>query len=363
MRIVLVLALALFVLPLSGCAKKKKDESTTTASNNQSGAAANSDEGMDHAETGDVAMDDPAVNEGDDGSGHGDAYEEPMIDDGTTTDAGDMGDMTEDMFADASSSQNRKAFTEGNGRNAGHGDSGGGGNAGHGDSGGGGNAGHGDSGGGGNAGHGDSGGGGNAGHGEGKKTNRAGLAPGGHDEAYDNPEVDTADPANDMPEDYTPPDEGMPEGDMPKGDMPQGDMPEGDAPVGNSPNGGRQSAKKPTDIPGVKEGTAEYAAVELLLKIGNRDSEGLETLIAEDADGLLKKLRSDPEKAFDEAKEAISLWKPQNSRLGDRETLVLFRNNKDKILQLHVRRIQGEYRVRELRVLEAVTRTPVRRRN
>ncbi|MCA9070609.1 MAG: hypothetical protein KDA84_16880, partial [Planctomycetaceae bacterium] len=89
----------------------------------------------------------------------------------------------------------------------------------------------------------------------------------------------------------------------------------------------------------------------------------LKSLIAEDASGMLKQLRSeDPSKALAEAKEMIGQVKPQNSRLDDRDTIVSFKNDKEKILQFYVRRVQGQYVVRDIRVRDAVERTPARRR-
>lgn len=168
--------------------------------------------------------------------------------------------------------------------------------------------------------------------------------------------------------------ESPPDGEVPAGEgepMPEGDpmfegAPGDFAGDGAEGGGGRGGAvpAKPTDIPGVKEGTPEYAAVDFILKVTRGETEALKPLIAEDVDGLLKKLRSaeESEKAVQEAKDLIGQVKPQSTRLEDRDTIVSFKNDKDKILQFYVRRIQGEYVVREIRVREAVERTPNRRR-
>lgn len=121
--------------------------------------------------------------------------------------------------------------------------------------------------------------------------------------------------------------------------------------------------RRPTDIPGIREGTPQYAAVDLILKVSRGDTDALKSVIAEDADGLLKKLRSDdPTIAVAEAKALFGNVKPLSSRLVDRDTVVSFKNDENKILQFYVRRIQGEYVVRDIRVREAVDRTPQRRR-
>lgn len=151
-------------------------------------------------------------------------------------------------------------------------------------------------------------------------------------------------------------------------ESPTGDMPnESSAPMEGSEGGyegGQQAPKKPTDIKGVKEGTAEYAAISLILKVANGEAEGLKSLVSEDANSLLKGLRADdPTKALAEAKELIGQVQPVSSRLVDRDTVVSFRNTNNKILQFYVRKVQGEYIVRELRVREAEDSTPRRRRN
>jgi hypothetical protein len=137
----------------------------------------------------------------------------------------------------------------------------------------------------------------------------------------------------------------------------------GDDGEGGSP---ARNPKKATDIPGVKEGTAEFTAVSLILKVTQGQTEGLQSLIAEDVNGLLKELRGEGEgleKALAEGKEMIGQVKPVNSRLVDRDTVVTFQNNHEKVLQFYVRKIQGEYFVREIRVKDAVKPAVNRRRD
>ena len=118
-----------------------------------------------------------------------------------------------------------------------------------------------------------------------------------------------------------------------------------------------QTPAKATDIPGVKEGTPEYAAVSLILKVSRGNTEGLDSLIAEDAKGFLADLRTGKnEKALAEAKELMGRVKQINSRLEERDTVIYFQNDKEKILQFHIRKVQGEYVVREVRVRPATTR-------
>ena len=128
---------------------------------------------------------------------------------------------------------------------------------------------------------------------------------------------------------------------------------------GEGAEGGQpgQNPKRPTDIKGVKEGTAEYAAVDLILKVDQGIADGLKDLIAEDAKGLLGDLRADdPTQALAEAKEEFGKVQPMSSKLADRDTVVSFRNAKDKILQFYVRKTRGEeegefkFIVRELRI-------------
>lgn len=143
-------------------------------------------------------------------------------------------------------------------------------------------------------------------------------------------------------------------------ESPPSESPAGDRP---SENGERptQNVRKPTDIKGVKEGTAEYAAVDLILKVDQGIAEGLKSLISEDANGFLRDLRADdPTKALADAKEIFGQVQPVNSRLVDRDTVVTFRNNKEKILQIYVRKVQGEYVVREVRVRDAEKTAPRR---
>jgi len=165
---------------------------------------------------------------------------------------------------------------------------------------------------------------------------------------------------SEYPEEGNPPEgeEGL-EGDSPE--LTDSENPEG---IGEGEGVNRQSVgipEKPTDIRGVKEDTAVYAAVDLLLKIGRGESEGLKELIAEDADEMLSRLRSEPEKTFEEAQEIIGRWKPISSRGDNRDTIIYFLNNKNKVLQVFVRRIQGKYRVRELREREAAKKNRRRR--
>lgn len=134
--------------------------------------------------------------------------------------------------------------------------------------------------------------------------------------------------------------------------------------------GGRpaQNLRKPTDIKGVKEGTPEYAAVDLILKVDQGIAEGLKALISEDATGILRDLRADdPTKALAEAKELFGQVQPLSSKLADRDTVVSFLNKNNKILQFYVRKIRGDaegdfkYIVRELRTRDYEKPTTRRR--
>jgi hypothetical protein len=133
--------------------------------------------------------------------------------------------------------------------------------------------------------------------------------------------------------------------------FPEAPVPDSSAEAGSSYE---NSGIKATDIRGVKEGSPEHAAVSLILKILQGDSQGLDQLIADDVSGLLWDLRTSPNASvMKTAKETIGQVKPVSTRRVERDTVVYFRNENQKILQFYVRRIQGEYRVRELRIREA----------
>ncbi len=413
MRLLIAFSLALLMLPLSGCAKKKKDDSPTSAESNSSNEsnAANM--------TGNSGTPMPAGGHGGD-SGHGSGMPVdntiPPMPDGT---------MPDGTVADASASQNSQIFTPGTQGAAGHGQvntstaspGGHGGNgvipgtqgaAGHGQV----NTsttspgGH-----GGNGvipgtqgaagpgqvntstvspgGHGGNGvipgTQGAAGPGQ---VNTSTVSPGGHGSngvipgtqgAAGPGQVNTSTVSPGGNAAKTPASSGHDDGSgMPvanASEIPGTGMPTTSAdPTMETPGtqqsaeGGQQNAnsRKPTDIRGVKEGTAEYAAVSLILKIAYGESDGLKSLISEDARDakqLLQSLRADdPAKALAEAKEVIGQVQFVNSRPDDRDTVISFRNKNEKILQFYVRKVQGEYIVRELRVREATTPNPRSRR-
>ncbi len=375
MRFLCVLASAMLVLPLAGCAKKKDQAANQTANNDQTANDMNATPAGDPAMggggghgggggeadpmMGDGGHGDPAVGAG----GHGDPVMEDMPG-AEFADAGGHGDPAVDMpeaeFADAGQgegggSKNRRFFNQGNSKAGGHGEGGGHGEPtkalpgdpegeSHADAGGG--AGHGEGGGHGEPtkalpgdpegeSHADAGGG--AGHGDagaGKPVNNG--PAGGHGEGPMAAEGGI--PA-------------APEGDIP---MPA----EGGPGFGPEGGGTQQTMPKPTDVPGVKEGTPEYLAVDFCIKVVHGKTGDFKTMVSDTASGLLKKLRENPSaETMKEATDLMGHLKPINSRRVERDTVVYFQNDNDKILQFYVRQVrQGEYEIRELRVRDAVKR-------
>ena len=279
MRSLFVLAVAVGVLPLAGCAKKQDQPANQTASNDQASDMNAAPAGDPMMEGGDPMM--PGGGHGDPmmpggghgdpmmpggghgdpmmpGGGHGDpmmpggGHGDPMMPGGTEVADAGHGDPTtqlEDMYQAAgadnpSGSQNRQYFNKENPMP-------------------------------GNPGKGPMPGG----HGDGPMPGNPGEGPmpGGHG--------DGPMPGN--------PGEGPMPGNPYGGPMP---MNVGDAPMGGGEfdGGGQQNVRKPTDIPGVKEGTPEYVAVDLILKVAQGQTDGLETLISDEATGLLEKLRKGP---------------------------------------------------------------------
>ena len=352
MRLLIAFCLGLMMLPLSGCAKKKKDDSPTSAespSSNESNAA---------NMTGNSGAPMPAGGHGGD-SGHGSG----MPDDNTIPPMPD-GTMPDDTVADASGSQNSQIFTPGTQGSAGHGQA--------------------DS----AAASADAHGGngvipgtqGAAGHGQVNTSTASAGGHGGNDvipgtqgaaanRQANSPAGGHGDNAAKTPASAGHDDDGsgMPTADSaaPASEIPGTGDPTMETPGTQPAEGGQQNAnpRKATDIRGVKEGTAEYAAVSLILKVAYGETDGLKSLISEDAKGLLHDLRADdPAKALAEAKEVMGQVQFVNSRPEDRDTVIAFRNKSEKILQFYVRKVQGEFIVRELRIREATNPNPRSRR-
>ncbi len=126
----------------------------------------------------------------------------------------------------------------------------------------------------------------------------------------------------------------------------------------------KKAPENPTDIPGVEKGTAEYAAVALILKVARGEGEGLAELIDDDAKGLLGELRAENnEEALAKAKELFGRVRKNNSRLQGRDTVIYYQNDKRHIVQFFIRKVQDDkYVVREIRDLGEATARPGRKK-
>lgn len=121
-----------------------------------------------------------------------------------------------------------------------------------------------------------------------------------------------------------------------------------------SQGGGYEQAK----LPSFPDGSAEKAVQQLILKVTAGDTTGLDELISEKADGVLKELRDGTisEDKLRELKESWGQVRSVNVRQVGGGKEILLQNAKGTLLPFQCHREHGAYRVRDYSEREPTTR-------